>query len=294
MNTNQLNCFVEVAKSLSFARAADKLFISQPAVSHQISSLENELGCKLFYRTRQKVELTSAGEAFYLDAVAILNQQAMAAARARTRDSVFNQTLKIGYDYDVNIHRLPEVLRQYHKTMPQVYISNQLVGFSEKSRMLTDGHLDVGFMDYESASLLNDFQFSPIFQGHFVFAVPKNHRLAARSIVSTEDVAGERHIFLSPNECPPKMDSVQKHIQIACPDITVYFSNSVYLTSQMILGGLGIGVMPNFVCPSDEDLKMIPFETKHAIDYGITCRRKNAPKRVTEFARIVKTVYAES
>ena len=65
MTFTQLRCFIEVARQLNFARAAETLYISQPAVSRQIHALENELGVRLFDRTRHVVALTSAGESFW-------------------------------------------------------------------------------------------------------------------------------------------------------------------------------------------------------------------------------------
>ena len=64
VNTTQLECFMEVANFLNFSRAAERLQITQPAVSHQISSLEDELGTKLFFRTSKSVRLTQAGHLF--------------------------------------------------------------------------------------------------------------------------------------------------------------------------------------------------------------------------------------
>lgn len=58
MNTTQLECFMTVANFLNFSRAAEVLRITQPAVSHQINALENELGVKLFHRTSKSVRLT--------------------------------------------------------------------------------------------------------------------------------------------------------------------------------------------------------------------------------------------
>ena len=68
MNTMQLSCFLEVAETLSFARAAEKLHVTQPAVTQQIQSLEAELNVKLFRRTTRTVELTQAGLVFLGDA----------------------------------------------------------------------------------------------------------------------------------------------------------------------------------------------------------------------------------
>ena len=68
MNTFQLSCFLAVAETLSFARAAEQLHVTQPAVTQQIHSLEKELDAVLFRRTTRSVKLTPEGAAFFSDA----------------------------------------------------------------------------------------------------------------------------------------------------------------------------------------------------------------------------------
>ena len=74
MNTTQLECFMEVANFLNFSRAAEHLRITQPAVSHQITALEDELGVKLFQRTSKSVRLTKEGYLFTQYAGEILKE----------------------------------------------------------------------------------------------------------------------------------------------------------------------------------------------------------------------------
>ena len=61
MNTTQLECFMAVANFLNFSRAAESLRLTQPAVSHQISTLENEMGVRLFHRTSKSVRSDAGG-----------------------------------------------------------------------------------------------------------------------------------------------------------------------------------------------------------------------------------------
>lgn len=87
MNTVQLECFMEVCTCLNFSRAAENLRMTQPAVSHQINSLEAELGTKLFNRTSKSVELTRDGIRFMgpaSDALKILRN-----AKARISEKAF-------------------------------------------------------------------------------------------------------------------------------------------------------------------------------------------------------------
>ncbi len=73
MNSTQLECFMQVAENLNFARAAEALHITQPSVTHQIHTLEAELNVKLFHRTTRSVSLTQAGLNFFADAKNILS-----------------------------------------------------------------------------------------------------------------------------------------------------------------------------------------------------------------------------
>lgn len=85
MNTFQLACFLAVSDTLNFARAAQRLNVTQPAVTHQIRSLEEELNAKLFRRTTRSVELTEAGRLFLHDANGMMTIAMRAKNGLRTR-----------------------------------------------------------------------------------------------------------------------------------------------------------------------------------------------------------------
>ena len=94
MNSVQLKCFLEVARELNFARAAEHLHFSQPTVSKQIQTLEAELKVKLFKRSTRSVSLTQAGKMFYPNARSIYNQEL---------DAIHNLS-RLNMDTDQKIH----------------------------------------------------------------------------------------------------------------------------------------------------------------------------------------------
>ena len=83
MNTEQLRYFVSVARYRNFTETAREFYVTQPAVTHQISALEREVGARLFLRTTRNVSLTRAGELFLEDAKRILDQEERALGRLR-------------------------------------------------------------------------------------------------------------------------------------------------------------------------------------------------------------------
>ena len=101
--------------------ALPRPFIShspQPAVSRQIHALENELGVRLFDRTRHVVALTSAGESFYHDTVDMLDRLTLAVQRAQNTQALFSEELHVGYSGSMQIQKLPQIYQQYQKPLP--------------------------------------------------------------------------------------------------------------------------------------------------------------------------------
>ena len=113
MNTEQLRYFLSVARHRNFTEAAREFYITQPAITHQISALERELGARLFLRTTRSVSLTRAGELFLEDAKAMLDQETRALDRLRQMEASEQMELTIGYLNSATRHFLPRLVSDY-------------------------------------------------------------------------------------------------------------------------------------------------------------------------------------
>lgn len=124
MNTVQLKCFLEVAKELNFAHAAENLHFSQPTVTKQIQSLESELKVKLFERSTRNVSLTHAGKLFYPNARSIYSQELDAIQNLSKLDAEFSPRLFIGtYGLEVFTyipHIYPALFERFPNLQPDV------------------------------------------------------------------------------------------------------------------------------------------------------------------------------
>ena len=132
MDTQNLHAFVKVAECRSFSEAAESLYITQPAVSKRIATLESQLDSKLFDRIGRTVQLTEAGAALLPQAEHIL--QAVRDAK-RSIDDLQGEiagNLSIGISHHIGLHRLPPVLKAFTERYPKV-------------------HFDIAFMDSEEA-----------------------------------------------------------------------------------------------------------------------------------------------
>ena len=140
-----------VSNFLNFSRAAEQLRITQPAVSHQINTLEDELGVKLFYRTSKRVRLTQAGHLFSQYAGEILSLARVSKARLRESQETSEMRFGIGCRSFLELNLLTPVLNQLREELPLLLPVLRLVPFDSLENLLEDGDIQVMFTFQESA-----------------------------------------------------------------------------------------------------------------------------------------------
>jgi DNA-binding transcriptional LysR family regulator len=296
MTLQQLRCFVAIAKNLNFARAAQDLYISQPAVTRSLNTLEQELGVRLVERTQKHVALTPAGRGFYADAVDILDRVEQASRRVQ---EAAGETLYVGCESSIQLFELPQIYREYKRLCPQVHISNTEFAVTDRPLLLA-GKVDVLFLTLPAAPKKDGILYAPLFRGQFCCVVPAGHPLCAQGRVTAADLAHETLIFLDTAHCPPEMDAVQRELRLACPEASIFYSGSSLYTIPMIEGGLGLAVMPDFVCPPSANVVRLPFARKapvapiSPISYGIAWHEKEQSETVLTFIRTVRAAYRKN
>src|ERR1700678_4615684 len=146
MELRQIRSFLSIAETLHFGRAAKLIHISQPALSLQIRALEEEVGVRLFERNRRKTTLTAAGVAFRNDAGAALSQLEQAIRRARLAAGGKLGLLRIGFVSTAGIEIVPDIVRQFKKSNPDVEFSLRNIFTANQAHMLESGSPDAGFL----------------------------------------------------------------------------------------------------------------------------------------------------
>lgn len=294
MQIVQLECFVYLSETLNFSITAQQLHISQPAVSHQIKSLENELNLKLINRTKRNVELTPAGLSFYTDAKDIISRLNMSIAKAKSFSETFESTLSIGYEGNQpEMKYFPEIIRTFKKKHPHVFINLRTADYSEKYSLIAGNKLDVIFSDKESIESVTNICYEELFIGEFVCVMPKNHPLSSQTTISIDDLCSQPLVLRENIKCPPAMKRLQKNLQENNHN-SIYFTDSLVLSYTMIKSEIGIGILPNFLCPQDDELSIIPLSCKNTennISYGIAWRKNNKCGELKSFINITKNIY---
>lgn len=120
MDFPSLKAFVAVAESGSFSRAAEQLFMTQPAISKRVAALEEDLGTPLFDRLGRSIQLTEAGEKFLASARRILTDIAISREEVHSLSESVGGRLRLATSHHVGIHRLPPVLKAFTQAHPDV------------------------------------------------------------------------------------------------------------------------------------------------------------------------------
>lgn len=143
MDTQSLQAFIDVADYKSFSLAAEKLHITQPAVSKRIAGLELQLNCKLFDRIGRNIQLTEAGLALYPKAQKILQDVEEASRCIKELKGSVAGTLRLGISHHIGLHRLPPVLQAFTKRYPEVRLDIDFMDSEEAHEQITQGQLDL-------------------------------------------------------------------------------------------------------------------------------------------------------
>jgi len=141
----QLRCFLAVAEELNFNRAAERLHVSQPALSRQIQSLEESISARLLERNSKKVMLTEAGKLFYHHARSVLDQLQRAAEESRLLASGRAGNLNVGIFGSSILDLVPRVLHRFSQAYPRVKVVLHAMDKDAQIQALRERRLTIGF-----------------------------------------------------------------------------------------------------------------------------------------------------
>ncbi len=141
MDLLNIRAFLMVAETQSFSRAAEKLFITQPAISKRIATLETSLDCKLFDRLGKRVQLTQAGESLIPSYQRILAEISESERIISTLRTEISGHLKFGTSHHIGLHRLPPILREYTRQNPDVELDIQFMDSEQAADLILKGSI---------------------------------------------------------------------------------------------------------------------------------------------------------
>ena len=188
MDTQNLKAFLLVAESGSFSLAAEKLHLTQPAVSKRVAQLEDQLDTHLFDRIGRNVSITEAGEALLPHARAV--QLDLQAAEQSVRDLAGEVTgqLRLATSHHIGLHRLPPVLSYFSKTYPGVHIDIDFMDSEQAYELTRRGEAELAVVTL-SPSAEDNIVARPVWEDPLDFMVQLDHELTLLKKVSLETMS---------------------------------------------------------------------------------------------------------
>ncbi len=180
---------VEVAATRSFTRAAERCFVTQSALSHQIAALERELGQRLFIRSSRGVRLTEAGEAFLPPARSALASAQQAIDEVASEPDQLDGTVRIGIIPTVVAIRVPRLLASFRAAHPAVRVELEMGNSDDLVAKIRRGDLDVALLGLQPGAEPRGVGYRGLAVDHHVAVLPRAHRLAARTRLRLGDLA---------------------------------------------------------------------------------------------------------
>ena len=183
-----LHYFVTVADEMSITRAALKLRVSQPSLTRQIRSLEEQLNVPLFYRDNNKLSLTEAGRFFLERTRRLLAQSARDVHDLHRLSLGENGSLNIGYVVDLHYEILPLTLGAFRKVWPDVSLNVFDLSVADQFKALAEDTIDVCFVGEARLPAEAGFQRELIMEGNVLAVLPETHPLAQADTVRLIDL----------------------------------------------------------------------------------------------------------
>src|SRR3954454_24243266 len=194
MDTRQLAAFCAVVERRSFSQAAERLGVTQPAVSLQVQALEKRLGTQLFDRSGRRVEPTEAGLRLYRGAQRLLAlEEEIVSGVTSDAEGDLSGTFEIGASTGPGGVVLPRLLCEFAKDHPHLNVALTVSDTQTIVERVAERTLALGVVG--AAPRHRGVEYEPFFRDELVLACPPGHRFAGRS-VSLEELAGETLIVM--------------------------------------------------------------------------------------------------
>jgi DNA-binding transcriptional LysR family regulator len=205
VHVRDLRYFVAVAEELHFTRAAERLYVSQPALSKQVRALERQLGIELFRRDRHGVALTDAGTALLPHARRVLADWSEGAAAVEAARAARHSTLVVGMSTSpVRGGLLPAIRSRFTAAHPEAVIRLRQVNWEDPTAGLADGTADVAFV-WLPLPGQERYDWTVVAEEPLMVALPDTHPLADRAEVDFTDLLDEPFLAL-PGSTGPLRD----------------------------------------------------------------------------------------
>lgn len=242
MEMSQLRTFRTIAETLNFTRAAERLHLTQSAISHQIKALERELGEPLFIRAKRGVKLSPAGKLALEYAERILDDADALRERVGGREGVLQGRVRVAAATQAFVNLFANLFEQFMRRHAEVELSFRTTPSTDQTLAdILNGTADVGFASLPVYSPA--LQVTELFTDELCVVVGSEHKLASKSSITVREIEAERLILFERGASVRRAtDEFFKRVNLKAR-LTLE-SNDTYFIKHMVANGLGISLLP--------------------------------------------------
>ena len=256
MTLTELQYIVALAQERHFKRAADRVFVTQPALSLAVKKLEQELGVAIFERRSPRISLTPLGEQIVQQAQQVLEGASQIKALASQGDNQLRGVLRLGVIATVGPYLLPSLIPVLHKHAPEMPLELEENLTAPLSLMLKNGQLDAVILalPFEEPGVMTQ----PLYREPFRVVVPVTHAWAKKKgPVEAGRLRSEKVLLPAAGHC------FRRQVLESCPEVSRVEregiqGNSLETLRQMVASGLGITVLPcSALTPKHQNKRLV-------------------------------------
>lgn len=245
MDTAQLEAFATVAELQSFSKAAERLHLTQSAVSKRVATLEKDLDVMLFERFGQRIQLSQAGKILLIDAKAILDKVREMQQNSDMSRRIISGKLRIATSHHIGLYRLPSILQDFVKQYPNVqldmHFTDSEIAYDEVSQGLFD--LAIATLPQNPASMITT---TSLWHDELVIMFANNHAMNAFDELNAEILADYPAIL------PDEDTFTRRIIDTVFSDSGINYqlaftTNYLETIKVMVEAGLGWSVLPKIM-----------------------------------------------
>ena len=290
MTTKQIDYCIELARTQSFSRGSENMFVSQPTFSYQIKLLEEEVGFEIFERNGKGATLTPAGQQFVSFLSNMREDMKRAIEQGQNFSNRYMDNITISLMVRQAVFFLPEVIRIFEENDSHVQITPKFQYEGGMDSFLK-GESDILFTLKEHTKQLAGTTTHELFKSHIYLITDKDDPLASKNIITDEDIYGRT--LMVGGGSPALLRSVQQKL-MSSGKIDYFNSPDHETTLTNVAAGRGICLAPGFLNDHSGQFAWIPYDCQDTFNCVLCTHRADNRESLQNFIKTLKKLYDEA
>lgn len=291
MNTKQMDYIIETAKTLNLSRAAENLFISQPALSYQIKVIEEEVGFAIFDRVGKSIRLTPAGQQLVTSLQRISVDLQFAIEQAQNMGEIYTDSIKIGFASRSALYYLPEAMKLFEQMHPDVQIVPEIQAPNDSLTAFLHKELDLILLPKQEAQKLSKVVIHPLYISQIYLLCQQMDPLAQLDRVTAQDLAGRT--LLVNGGSSQTLRQVQQRVLSTVP--IHYFNSPTHdFTLIQVASDKAICLSPGYLNDHSGVFAWIPFDCPETFDLVLVSHQDQLNPALANLIAILQELYDQS